>query len=244
MDFFRSRASYALGTATSESHSSASKFDFEKMTKAFEVVEHQFRTTTNPLPTTAHFIAAMQQLCHLFDTLGSAFHFVKKDIDQKLTSLKHYAAHNPLEYAHIHNAIQYELKEGTVTSRNAQLHNDFSFTRTLSRLMWALKFTDHLLGGLAQAFAKDSPLSPADRTLRWAVARAYDDALAPHHSWTIRKTVKGACLLLPSKEAFMSKIGVKEEQHEHYLHRLGQSMTPLVQRMYAYYAQLELLNLP
>ncbi|KAI0565801.1 Glycolipid transfer protein [Gracilaria domingensis] len=110
--------------------------------------------------------------------------------------------------------------------------------------MWALKFTDRLLEALAKAFDENLSLSSNQRTLRHAVATAYDAALAQHHSWTIRKSVKGACLLLPSKEAFMNRIGLKKEDQAVYLKRLGSSMSPVVNRMYDYYDKYDLHGLP
>eukprot|EP00737_Agarophyton_chilense_P001694 gb/GEZJ01001900.1/.p1 GENE.gb/GEZJ01001900.1/~~gb/GEZJ01001900.1/.p1 ORF type:complete len:253 (-),score=30.17 gb/GEZJ01001900.1/:339-1097(-) len=252
MDYLRSRASYSLrgGSRTETVESSsipappATMFDFEQMTCAFEACHTQFLTTKSPLPTTTAFVAAMQHLCYLFDTLGSGFSFVKSDIESKLIILKRYQTEQPTSYSYIQTAIEHEMKHNAMSETGFVYAGGPAFTRTLLRLMWALKFTDRLLDSLAQAFDANSAVAANQRTLRWAVATAYDAALAQHHSWTIRKTVKGACLLLPSKESFMNRIRVKEEDQQHYLTRLGNSMSPLVTRLYDYYAKYDLLDLP
>lgn len=109
--------------------------------------------------------------------------------------------------------------------------------------MWALKFADTLLHALGAAFDPNSKMRDYDRTLRFAVGKAYDDALAQHHSWTVRRSVKGACLLLPSKEAFMDRVGVDLSRRDEFIKRLSHSMSPLVTRMYAYYEKHDLLGL-
>eukprot|EP00178_Gracilaria_changii_P020944 TRINITY_DN616_c0_g2_i1.p1 TRINITY_DN616_c0_g2~~TRINITY_DN616_c0_g2_i1.p1 ORF type:complete len:258 (+),score=35.89 TRINITY_DN616_c0_g2_i1:1871-2644(+) len=257
MQYLRSRTSYMV-RATSRTSTSvgatasadelptpfASMFDFEKMTSAFEACHTHFTCTKSTLPTTTLFISAMQQLCYLFDTLGPAFTFVKSDVESKLVVLKRYLHTVPQHYSHLQSAIQYEMSEGVTAAHGFAWQDSPSFSRTLLRLMWALKFTDRLLVTLGNAFDDKRELSASERTLRWAVSTAYDDALAQHHSWTIRKTVKGACLLLPTKEAFMSRIGVKAENRQKYLQRLGVSMSPLVQRLYEYYDDYQLHALP
>lgn len=220
-------------------------FDFEQMTRAFERVQDDFAADARPgrpLPTTERFLAAMGEVNKLFETLGSAFSFVKRDIEKKLATIARHLAADPEHYADLNDALEYETAHGLLEERNDE--GLPSCARTLLRLMWALKFSDSLLEGLGQAFDPNSGLSYYNRSLKWAVARAYDAALAEHHSWTIRRTVKGACVLLPSKEMFMEKVGIDHNRREEYIQRLSVSMSPLVTRMYAHYDKHDLLALP
>lgn len=223
-------------------------FDFERMTSSFELVQADFAilpsTTAHsrPLPSTSRFLHAMGEVLLLFETLGSAFTFVKRDIEKKLSVISRYAAAHPANFSDLNDAVFYERGRASLHARLPD--GTPSCARTLLRLMWALKFADSLLDGLGQAFDPASKLRSYDRTLKWAVARAYDDALAEHHSWTIRRSVKGACLLLPTKEVFMDRVGVDLDRSEEFILRLSFSMSPLVKRMYTFYEKHDLLGLP
>lgn len=184
----------------------------------------------------------MTEVLSLFETLGSAFTFVKRDIEKKLSVISRYASSDPTNFSDLNEAIFHECHNASLHARLSD--GTPSCARTLLRLMWALKFADSLLDGLGQAFNPASTLRSYDRTLKWAVTRAYDDALSEHHSWTIRRSVKGACLLLPTKETFMHRVGVDLERSEEFIQRLSVSMSPLVNRMYIFYEKYDLLGLP
>lgn len=242
MEYIRKRAAcYRSATTSSrQDRSQLTNFDLEIMICSFESIHNNFLTTHNPLPLTAHFLSAMQQLCLIFDTLGSAFVFVKRDITSKIHIINQFATDQPNHYSQLQLAVEYELENANFN--NESLANS-NCTRTILRLMWALKFVHVLLEGLAEAFDNKSCLSENDRTLCWAVSRAYSCALAEHHSWPIRKTVQTACAMLPTKESFMHKIAVKDSKRESLLRRIQSSMSPLVKRMYTYYEQHDLLSL-
>lgn len=194
------------------------------------------------MPATPRFLEAMGEVLKLFEMLGSAFSFVKRDIERKLSTIKQYSLHDVDNYGDLNDAVEYEVATDHLVT--PVLEDMMSCSRTVFRLMWALKFTDLLLEGLGKAYDMDNDMDDGDRTLRWAVARAYDGALAEHHSWSIRKTVKTACLLLPGKEAFMERVGIDITRREEFISRLGASMTPLRLRMYAFYDKHDLLSLP
>lgn len=221
-------------------------FDFERMTHAFELIDAEYRTPSprpkRPLPSTARFLSAMSEVLALFETLGSAFTFVKRDIEKKLAIISHYAQRDPTHFSDLNDAVEFEIHTGAL--RVKQADGTPSCSRTLLRLLWALKFSDYLLEGLGKTFDHKSGLADVDRTLKWAVARAYDVALAEHHSWTLRKSVKSACLLLPTKESFMDRVGIDLDRREEFISRLAVSMSPLVDRMYKYYEERHLLELP
>lgn len=219
------------------------EFDFERMTNNFEQIQDHFKTDPSPLPSTDQFLEAMTEITRLFETLGTAFTFVKSDIDLKVNVIKEYQLEDPQHYDHLTKAVQYELNTKDLM-KPSEIGERRSCTRTLYRLMWALKFADYLLDGLSQTFDPNSGLTKSERTLKWAVTRAYNEALAGHHSWAIRRTVRTACHLLPTKEAFMMRIGIMSSDREILLHRLVESITPLTKRMYTFYEKHNLLNIP
>lgn len=220
---------------------STSVFSFERMTRSFEDIQREYEIHPRPLPSTCQFVTAMREVVNLFETLGTAFTFVKRDIDNKINVIDSFAANDPTNFAHLHDAVQFELRANTARIEQGAPP---SCSRTLLRLMWALKFADRLLDGLKKAFDPNSDLTTNERTLKLAVGRAYDAALAENHSWTIRRTVKSACMLLPSKESFIQRLGVDTAECEEHFSRLAVSMSSLVSRMYAFYEENQILDLP
>lgn len=226
-------------------------FNFESMVMGFEKIQAAYdvqllnapATAQTGMPNTAQFLEAMGEVLSLFEILGSAFTFVRRDIEKKLAILSRYYTAFPETHGELSHGVRSEM-DARIEETGGALGDEPGFSRTILRLMWALKFTDRLLEGLGRAFDAESDLKSYDRTLRWAVGRAYEEALAEHHSWTIRRTVKSACLLLPSKETFLDRIGVEENRREEYLDRLAGSMSKIVERMYAFYEKHGLLALP
>lgn len=88
-----------------------------------------------------------------------------------------------------------EMRRG-VHKRNDREY--VSGARSLLRLMWFLDFLQALIGRL---------VSDTDaKELRACAQEAYDEALAPHHPWVLRKTIGAAMYLLPSKDSFMTTL--------------------------------------
>lgn len=210
-------------------------FDFEEMTTAFERIETEHRTRNpspdirHPLPSTDALLHAVAELTKLFERLGAGFGFVKRDLSSKTALLARYAAGGAGVYADVNELLVKEKRDGECVVRS---DGGPGGARTVLRLMWALRFADGLLGDVGKG---DS--------LRVAVCRAYDDALAEHHSWPVRRSVKAACVLLPGRDVFLERIGVAEERQEEYLERLKGSLSMLVKRMYCVYGELGLLGL-
>jgi hypothetical protein len=225
-------------------------FDFEKMVCAFEAVSFgdplppAERPPPPPrLPLARPFLAAMSEVALLFDHLGTGFSFVRRDISAKVAVMH---AHTPAADDLSDMILAEHPADGSAGVVPAGAP---PATRTLLRLMWATRFLDVLMHELAASFAADSAsesgVSESDdgrgaaaartRTLRDAVSRAYDVALAKHHSWGVRRTVAAAVYLLPSKEAFVEKLGVDLSRRDEYLARINVSLSPLVGRMYAFY---------
>ncbi len=206
-------------------------FDFGRLVSAFEGVTFpNMKKDLNlldaseqgALPYTTPFVRAMGEVAQLFDHLGTAFLFVRRDIESKTSILRGYAAERP----ELERAVLQEVHDGV-----ADCTAPPSASRTLLRLMWALRFIDELLTVLR---------TDKSATLRAAVTHAYDAALAEHHTWALRRTVRTATVALPSAETFVQRVGVKPV----YLDRLAKTMSPMVSTMYRFYEKHGLLGLP
>lgn len=212
------------------------QFDFGRLVASFESVT--FPASAPPtLPHTAPFLAAMDEVLLLFDHLGAAFAFVRRDISSKTSLLRAYSAAAPARFSALAPPI---LGEAAGSSAGVGP----GAGRTLLRLMWALKFIDCLLAYLHETKRAGTCLAGEEATLRAAVAHAYAEALAEHHSWALRRTVRAALALLPSADAFLDKVCPDARMRAAYLGRLARSMTPLRETMYAFYAKHDLLGLP
>lgn len=215
-------------------------------------------TRAAALPRTKPFLDAMDEVALLFDHLGSGFGFVRRDIVAKISYLREHCK----EVGNLTDAVTAELtalgeppaKARRPTKAAKTSKSDGSSTsviRTLLRLMWATRFIQVLMNELAVSFrmdaSSDSGTSESDNgvyrslsktttgTLRDAVTVAYEVALAEHHSWAVRRAVAAATYLLPSKEAFVQKLDIDVTRRDEFLHRINESVGPLVKRMYAFY---------
>ncbi|OSX70999.1 hypothetical protein BU14_0617s0004 [Porphyra umbilicalis] len=210
-------------------------FDFVRMVTAFEALTwSQDARTGGRLPDAAPFLAAMSEVALLFDQLGTGFGFVRKDITSKVAILRSHLAAAPDTYRSLQTGVTAEAAAGT-----AAVTSPPSAARTLLRLLWATKFLAVLMAELGSAYTPGST-----KTLRDAVGKAYGAALRPHHSWVVAKGVAAALLLLPSKEVFLTKVGVDLARREELLRRVDAVFGPLVEDCYAFYERHQLLGLP
>lgn len=49
-------------------------------------------------------------------------------------------------------------------------------------------------------------------SLKEAASKAYEQALAPHHSWAIRQAVRASLYTLPNREKFLARVGEDGER--------------------------------
>lgn len=210
------------GAATKET-----RFSFERLVTSFQSVTfpRPQKDTEGALPNCPCFLSAIDETILLFDELGAAFGFVSRQIQEKNNILKKYAKDLPNRYVSLENAVTEEMNDGSAYSKPPP-----SGARTLLRLMWALKFIDCLLAHLDPE---------KGGTLKEAVAIAYGSALAEHHAWPIRTSVRAAINVLPSKEQFVKRIGATQPLVE----KLSAILAPMVSTMYKYYEKRKILDL-
>eukprot|EP00199_Chlamydomonas_sp_CCMP681_P005929 CAMPEP_0119101848 /NCGR_PEP_ID=MMETSP1180-20130426/782_1 /TAXON_ID=3052 ORGANISM="Chlamydomonas cf sp, Strain CCMP681" /NCGR_SAMPLE_ID=MMETSP1180 /ASSEMBLY_ACC=CAM_ASM_000741 /LENGTH=225 /DNA_ID=CAMNT_0007086027 /DNA_START=85 /DNA_END=762 /DNA_ORIENTATION=+ len=140
---------------------------------------------------TLAFASLMTQLVCVFDYLGAVMHFAKHDMLTKTQSLHMVSVNQP----QLRDIVATDKAAGRVTVKD-------SCARNLHRLVCCLKFLRVLLENLAR--------SP-QVSIKEAATAAYQESLAPIHSYMVRTAVWAGMYVLPTREQFMSQIGETDE---------------------------------
>ncbi|XP_061196974.1 ceramide-1-phosphate transfer protein-like [Saccostrea echinata] len=179
------------------------------------------------------YVDAYEELSKLFSLLGSVFGFVTSDVVEKIGILREYRSSEVSEkYVSIQSMIQYEVETKTTNNKKKA-----SGSRTLLRLHRALEFTSRLLSDLKIADEHEK-MSSLTKT-------AYDDTLARHHPWLIRKGVHVAVYTLPSRKHFLEKLKVEDiEKAKDLLGRVSDVQKEIFIITEELYAKENLLDLP
>ncbi|XP_070824756.1 ceramide-1-phosphate transfer protein [Chaetodon trifascialis] len=184
-----------------------------------------------------HYVAGWRGLVKFLNSLGSVFGFISKDAVNKIKVLvSHLEGENGSQYVTIQSMVQYELEQELVDLTKRGSHPE-SGCRTLLRLHRALRWLELFLERLRTS-SEDSKTSVM-------CAEAYNESLAQHHPWVIRKTAGMAFCMLPGRPAFFEVMNVGSP--EQVVAMLGEAL-PLISEVYQttedLYAQHNLLDLP
>lgn len=184
-----------------------------------------------------HYVAGWRGLVKFLNSLGSVFGFISKDAVNKIKVLvSHLEGENGSQYVTIQSMVQYELEQDLVDLTKRGSHPE-SGCRTLLRLHRALRWLELFLERLRTS-SEDSKTSVM-------CAEAYNESLAQHHPWVIRKTAGMAFCMLPGRPAFFEVMNVGSP--EQVVAMLGEAL-PLISEVYQttedLYAQHNLLDLP
>ena len=95
--------------------------------------------------------------------------------------------------------LQYEVDQGITNNKKKA-----SGARTLLRLHRAMEFTAELMLDVRNAQASDS--------MATITRAAYDNTLAKHHPWLVKKGVHVAVYTLPSRHNLIEKMKIKDEE--------------------------------
>lgn len=171
------------------------------------------------------------------NSLGTVFSFVSKDAVSKIQIMENYLSGEHRErYRTLQSMVEYELSSNLVDLNKRGSHPE-SGCRTILRLHRALRWL--------QLFLEKLRTSTEDSKTSTLCAEAYNDSLANHHPWLIRKTANVAFLILPTRNTFFEilNVGTTEEVVD----MLGEAM-PYVSNVYDFtqelYSQHNLLDLP
>lgn len=165
------------------------------------------------------------------------FGFISKDAVNKIKILVNYLdGENGSQYVTVQSMVKYELDNELVDLTKRGNHPE-SGCRTLLRLHRALRWLELFLESLRTS-SEDSKTSVM-------CAEAYNESLAQHHPWVIRKAAGMAFCMLPGRPAFFEVMNVGPP--EQVVVVLGEAL-PLISEVYqiteALYAQYDLLDLP
>ncbi|XP_070767204.1 ceramide-1-phosphate transfer protein [Enoplosus armatus] len=184
-----------------------------------------------------HYVAGWRGLVKFLNSLGSVFGFISKDAVNKVKILVSYLdGENGSQYVTVQSMVKYELENELVDLTKRGSHPE-SGCRTLLRLHRALRWLELFLERLRTS-SEDSKTSVM-------CAEAYNESLAQHHPWVIRKAAGMAFCVLPGRPAFLEVMNVGPP--EQVVAMLGEAL-PLISEVYQItedlYAQHNLLDLP
>jgi hypothetical protein len=164
---------------------------------------------------TIDFITVCERILPVFDHLGSVFVFAKNEMSSKKDSIiKVAATHTTLD-----QIIDADKVAGVTTKKN-------SCARNLHRLTSVITFVQRLLEKLCES---------STSTLRDAASVAYEEVMAPFHTYVVRAGVRAGLLALPSKETFLASIGETLETakgHSDEFIVAAKSVTPDILQLY------------
>ncbi|XP_071333376.1 ceramide-1-phosphate transfer protein [Trachinotus anak] len=184
-----------------------------------------------------HYVSGWRGLVKFLNSLGSIFGFISKDAVNKIQILvNHLNGENGSQYVTMQSMVKYELENELVDLSKRGGHPE-SGCRTLLRLHRALRWLELFLERLRTS-TEDSKTSVM-------CADAYNESLAQHHPWMVRKAAGVAFCVLPGRPAFFEVMNVGPP--EQVVAMLGEAL-PLISEVYQIteelYSQHNLLDLP
>lgn len=177
-------------------------------------------------------------LHRFLNSLGSVFGFITKDVVNKVQILVGFmnGGANSSQYVTVQSMVQYELQNQLVDLKKTGIHPE-SGCRTLLRLHRALKWLELFLESLRTSAEDGKPSVMC--------SEAYNESLAQHHPWMVRKLAGMAFLVLPGRPAFFDIMNVGPP--EQVVAMLGEAV-PLISEVYRITEELydkhNLLELP
>uniref|UniRef100_A0A1A8M9D0 Ceramide-1-phosphate transfer protein n=2 Tax=Nothobranchius TaxID=28779 RepID=A0A1A8M9D0_9TELE len=184
-----------------------------------------------------HYVAGWRGLVKFLNSLGSVFTFISKDAVSKIQILSNFlSGESSSQYVTVQSMVSYELENQLVDVNKTGIHPE-SGCRTLLRLHRALRWLELFL----------ERLRTSDKHSKTSVmcSEAYNESLAQHHPWLIRKAAGLAFVVLPGRTAFFEVMNVGPP--EQVVAVLGEAL-PLILEVYQItedlYAKHHLLDLP
>ncbi|XP_030277657.1 ceramide-1-phosphate transfer protein [Sparus aurata] len=184
-----------------------------------------------------HYVAGWRGLVKFLNCLGSVFGFISKDAVNKIKILvTHMEGENGSQYVTVQSMVKYELDNELVDLTKRGIHPE-SGCRTLLRLHRALRWLELFLERLRT--------SNEDGKTSVMCSESYNESLAQHHPWMVRKAAGMAFCVLPGRPAFFEVMNVGPP--EQVVAMLGEAL-PLISDVYQiteeFYAQHNMLDLP
>ncbi|MEQ2307584.1 hypothetical protein AMECASPLE_019828 [Ameca splendens] len=184
-----------------------------------------------------HYVAGWRGLVKFLNSLGSVFGFISKDAVSKIQILVNFLnSENGSQYATVQSMVKFELDNKLVDVDKKGICPE-SGCRTLLRLHRALRWLELFLECLRTS-KEDDKTSVMCR-------EAYNESLAQHHPWVVRKAAGMAFFALPGRPTFFEVMNVGPP--EQVVAILGKAV-PLISEVYLIteelYLKHNLLDLP
>ncbi|XP_028663569.1 ceramide-1-phosphate transfer protein [Erpetoichthys calabaricus] len=183
------------------------------------------------------YVAGWRVLVRFMNSLGTIFSFISKDAVNKMQIMvNHRNGENGDKYLTIQSMVQYELNNNLVDLKKRGDYSE-SGCRTILRLQRALLWL--------KLFLEKLRTSSEDDKTSIMCTEAYNDSLAQHHSWVIRKAATMAFYALPARATFFEVMNVGTQEQ---VVSMLEEAVPLISKVHEItenlYSQSNLLELP
>ncbi|KAH8297350.1 hypothetical protein KR044_010567, partial [Drosophila immigrans] len=220
-----------MSASNSDAAAAEDCFDIEQVTKIFErslIAEDDVRMDD--------YLEAYEEIMKFFLLMGSVFTFVSSDVRNKLDILYEFRKNDVEELKHfdtIKTMLLFE-KDGSLLLQKGYV----SGSRTLLRLHRGLEFVYEFLNRL-QSVADDEKAHTVCKA-------AYNDTLAKHHPFLIRKGAQVAMYTIPTRGDLLRRVcnNVDVARALQLLPEMLQQMRSAYDRTNELYSLHELHNLP
>ncbi|XP_061758833.1 ceramide-1-phosphate transfer protein [Nerophis ophidion] len=184
-----------------------------------------------------NYVSCWRGLVKFLNSLGAVFGFISKDAVGKIQILANLLnGETSSQYETVQSMVRYELDHGLVDLKKRGGHPE-SGCRTLLRLHRALRWLELFLERLRT--------SQEDGKTSVMCAEAYNESLAQHHPWVVRKAAGVAFCVLPGRATFFEVMNVGPPEKA--VAMLGEAV-PLISEVYRVteelYAENNMLDLP
>nr|XP_056719925.1 glycolipid transfer protein domain-containing protein 2 [Euleptes europaea] len=150
------------------------------------------------------YLRGWKELAKFIDSLGTAFGLVSRETWQKITIMQDYlSGQRGAHYRTLQSMMTFELAKGLVGFHSLPATSPPSGCRTLLRLHRALRWLQLFLHKLGTS----EGVHPAQ-----LCASAYQEALAPYHSWWVRQASALAFVAMPSRQELYGILCEPKEQ--------------------------------
>ncbi|XP_042199578.1 ceramide-1-phosphate transfer protein [Callorhinchus milii] len=184
-----------------------------------------------------HYLNGWKGLIKFMNSLGSVFSFISKDAVGKIQIMENYRIGEfSQQYLTLQSMVKYEM-ENKLVDLVQRSENWDSGCRTILRLHRVLRWL--------QLFLEKLQIASEDSKTSVLCTEAYNDSLACHHTWIVRKAATVAFYALPTRVAFFEamNMGTTEEA----VAKLGVAL-PFLSKVFditeELYKQHNLLDLP
>lgn len=178
------------------------------------------------------YLEGFEEINSFFHLMGTVFGFVSSDVRAKIDILADFRKkENSDSFKSFKQMIEYEKSAGLLDDTTY-----VSGSRTLLRLHRGLEFVHEFL-------LRVGDLEECDKTSS-CCKTAYNDTLAKHHTWLIRKGAVVAMYAMPTKGELLKRIGLSQSRASEMLPDMLKATKIVHNRTESLYSLFELHQLP